>query len=425
MENPKIYINRQIEETIFSFIPRKEVIAITGPRQVGKTTLLNYLKERLVEKNKKVKYITFEDRKERDLFDSIDDFKEIYKDYDIIIIDEFQYANNGGQKLKYLYDTSNIKFIISGSSALDLKFKTGKYMVGRMFTFNLWPFSFSEFLAFADKEIYSLFTNRFKQTSDFFSSDSTLPSFGDEISRRLEKSFEEYCVFGGYPAVVLASNEIEKRKILESVVDNYLLKEIRTLLQMTTEKELLKLTQALALQIGNLIGYNELSNITGLNYKSLLKHLEVLKETYVIELVRPFFANKRTELTKSPKIFFIDNGFRNFAVNDFRLFNQRQDIGALAENYVFMSLKRRESLFGGINFWRTKSKAEVDFVVRFKGEIFPLEVKYSQSPSVGKSLYSFIKKFSPQQAFMLTKNYLGKKRINGCLVRFIPIYFLL
>jgi len=112
---------------------------------VGKTTLLHYFFNKIKNQNKKVKFLSFEKESDLALFNSIEDFKEYYKNYDFLIIDEFYYAENSGGKLKYLFDTTDIKFIISSFSCLELTFKTCPYLVGRIIKFELYPF-FKEFL---------------------------------------------------------------------------------------------------------------------------------------------------------------------------------------------------------------------------------------------------------------------------------------
>jgi len=414
-----MYIHRELENLIKPFLKRKEILAILGSRQVGKTTFLEYLASQLKKEGKSVKFITFEKRGDLELFDNIEDFKDIHKKYQIVIIDEFQYAKQGGQKLKYLFDTTKIKYIISGSSSLDIKFQIARYMVGRMFKFMLWPFSFREYLSYVNNELYEIVNSRILSAFSF----PIKKSFGPEINSRLEKLFEEYLIFGGYPAVVLARTQKEKEKILEGILDNYLLKDIKILLQLATESELTKLAKLLATQIGNLLNYKELSNSSGLNYKELLRHLEILKQTYIIDLIKPYFTNKRTEITKNPKVYFIDTGFKNLILSDFRKIEQRRDAGSLVENYIFMALKRKGNGFQNINFWRTKSKAEVDFVIQRENKIIPIEVKYSSEMAIGKSLYSFIEKFSPSEAFVLTKGFTRETKVKNCKVKFIPVYY--
>ena len=407
--NPaKIYIERAIEVEILPFINRREVISLLGSRQTGKTTLLNHLQKDLIKRGKKIAYITFENKQSLQLFDNPEEFMAYYQDYDILIIDEFHYAKEGGQKLKFLYDTTNKKFIISSSSSLELTFQTGKYMVGRMITFKLSPFSFEEFLLATNKPLLNVYALN-KPLSQI-------------IKQDLMKNFESYLIYGGYPAVVLTKSKTKKEKILEGIIENYLLRDIKDLLTLITEDELILLTKLLAAQIGNLINYNELSTLTRLPYKQLLKHLEVLKKTYIIDLIRPYSTNKRTELVKNPKVYFFDSGFRNYILGDFRPVDKRQDVGAMVENYIFTKLSINQRMTTRINFWRTKSKAEVDFIIEKQGGVIPIEVKYSSSPVMGKSLYSFFDKYKPNKAYVITKDIEKEVKIRGVRVFFIPAY---
>ena len=415
-----MYINRQLEVDIKPFLAKKEAISIVGPRQAGKTTFIENLAKQFKNNGKTVKFITFEKRADLDLFNNnIEDFKKIILQYDVVFIDEFQYSKDGGQKLKYLYDTTEIKFIISGSSSLDLTFQTGKYMVGRLLEFSLMPFSFREFLSARDQEMYNILPDKTGRNLFKFEIKN---SFGQEINNRLIKLFEEYIIFGGYPAVVLSESNKEKEKILESIYSKYLLKDIKDLLRLATDSELERLGKFLAGQIGNIIKYQELSNASGLNYKELKKHLNILEKTYIIALASPFFTNKRTELVKNPKIYFKDIGLRNYSLTDFRDCGVRNDIGAMVENYGYNLLT---GIFGGnIKYWRTKAKAEVDFVIEKEQAIYPIEIKYSSKRIVGKSLFSFIEKFNPPAATILTKDYIGEEIINNTKIKFIPIIYL-
>src|SRR3989338_4006661 len=386
-----MYIKRQLEAQIEPFLAKKEAISIVGPRQAGKTTFIKNLAKRFDQEGKKVKFITFEKKADFDLFNNnIEDFKKIAEQYEIVFIDEFQYSRDGGQKLKYLYDTTQIKFIISGSSSLDLTFQTGKYMVGRLIEFSLMPFSFREFLSAKDREMFIILENI--SEADIFSFNMQ-DAPGREINNRLAERLEEYLIFGGYPAAVLSAGAGEKKKVLEGIYDKYLLKDIKDLLRLATDNELDRLGKFLAGQIGNIIKYQELAVASGLNYKELKKHLNILNKTYVISLVAPFFTNKRTELVKNPKVYFNDLGLRNYSLADWRAVGSRNDLGALAENYGFMLLKNIFSR--GVKYWRTKAKAEVDFVVEKEQTVYPVEIKYISKRLIGKSLYSFIEKFNP------------------------------
>lgn len=416
-----MYIERQLESKLKPFLSRKEAIAIIGPRQAGKTTFIKHIAEKLGKNGKRVKFVTFENRGDLEMFqDSIDDFKALAEEYPYVIIDEFQYAKEAGQKLKYLYDTTETKFIISGSSSLELTFQTGKYMVGRLFDFHLLPFSFREYLSASNKDLLSLLVK--KVNSGSLLNFNIKQGFGNEVNSRLGKFLEAYIVYGGYPAVVLSKTDLEKRKVLESIIEKYLLQDVKGLLNLATDDELMKLSRFLAAQIGNMISYAELSVSSGLSYKEVLKHLNILEKTFIIDLIRPFFANRRTELVKNPKNYFVDLGIRNFLISDFRSLQKRNDAGAVMENYGY-NLLSHLALTAKLKFWRTKSKAEVDFVIEKEGSVYPIEIKYVSKKTIGKSFNSFIDKFKPKAGIILTRDYLGEEKIKGTTVKFIPLSY--
>lgn len=417
-----MYIPRTIEQTIKPFLSRKEAIAIVGPRQVGKTTLLQRLYEQLIAKKKTVRFITFEKKADLELFqNSPEDFQKLIEGHHTVIIDEFQYAKDGGKQLKYLYDTTRVKFILSGSSSLDLTFQTGKYMVGRLLEFTLLPLSFREFLSFADPELYRIVEKDIDPIAAMRG--STRGGFAQELNARLSAQLERFVVYGGYPAVVTSRAEVERKKVLEGILDTYLLRDIKALLHLATDDALLALARALATQIGNLISYRELSALTGLSYTEILKHLRILEKTFIITLLKPFFRNRRTELAKNPKGYFVDFGIRNALLSDFRSLLHRGDKGAIMENYALSALQKL-GLPSPVRYWRTKSKAEVDFVVEWEQELLPIEVKYTTRKSIGKSFYSFIEKFRPKRGVILTNTYRGEEKIHSTRVQFIPLSYL-
>lgn len=414
-----MYIQRELEAKIKPFLNRREALAITGPRQAGKTTFIGHLQKELEAAGKKTKFINFEKKADLDLFsNSIDDFKLLAQEYDCVIIDEFQYAKDAGQKLKYLYDTTKTKFIVSGSSSLELTFQTGKYMVGRLLDFTLLPFSFAEYLSAADIDLAKIYAKKTKKTDsiDF----DAVKTFGDEIARRLADALENYVIWGGYPAVVLSKTDLEKRKVLEGIAEKYLLQDIKSLLGLATGDELMKIARFLALQIGNLVNFSELSDISGMPHKEVVRHINILEKTFILSLIRPFFINRRTELVKNPKSYFVDLGIRNFLISDFRKLRDRNDAGAVMENYARNMLAARGFK---TDYWRTKSKAEVDFVVADKGDIYPIEVKYGSKKIIGKSFYSFLEKFNPKTGIILTRDYSDEETIGKTKVKFIPLCY--
>lgn len=421
---------RDLFSRIRPYFDSKEIIAVMGSRQSGKTTLLKIIFHEL-RKTKQCVFLTFEKKDDLEIFDSdIENFKKLFVDpYEVIFIDEFQYAKEAGKKLKYLYDTSGKKFFISGSSSLEIK-EAGKYLVGRVFAFYLHPFSFSEFVRAKNVALYDILNPAMRAVREIIEGGEKTslenPLKSSALQEELKKLFSEYLCYGGYPRVVAAKSEEEKRIALSSILDNYLLREIRSLFHLATEDELVQITRLLALQIGNLISYQELSNASNLSYEQVKKHLLILRQTFIINMVTPYFKNKRKELVKNPKVYFLDSGFRNKMINNFMPMESRADAGALAENFMFSHLYYGENNdISRARFWRTKSHAEVDFVMERKGSVMPIEVKYTPTKNItlGKSLISFMKKYSPRTAIITTSDNFGMTTFGSTKVYFIPLFY--
>lgn len=402
------YIPRLLESDIASVINSPEIIAIIGPRQCGKTTLMYHIADQL--DSSKISIIDFEDRDELNLFvHDVKAFADLHvKGQEYVFIDEFQYATEGGKNLKYIYDNYPAKLFITGSSSTELSVQSIQYLVGRIFIFNLYPFSFREFLNYRDPKLSRLLA----QTSDL----------GPEIIKRTNSYYAEFNIYGGYPRVVLSSTNNEKETVIKNIFNTFLLKEINQILNYRNEFKLTKLISALSLQIGNSVNYNELSAVTGFNYKELLEAIDILEKTFVIIRSSPFFKNKRLELVKSPKFFFVDNGFRNMAIKNFLQPSNRTDIGALNENFIASELVKQGY---PIHYWRTKSKAEVDFIIEKQGEVIPIEVKTTlKMPSMSRSYRSFLEKYSPLRGFITSNQLYDEIRINDITVSIVPHWYL-
>lgn len=408
MLKTKDFIPRLIESEINDFIQSPEIIAIIGPRQCGKTTLMYHIAKSL--NSSKVNIVDFEDRDELDLFvNDIKTFAELHiQGQEYVFIDEFQYAPEGGKNLKYIYDNYPAKVFITGSSSTELSVQSIQYLVGRIFVFNLYPLSFREFLNYKDAKLTNLLT----EASDL----------SPELIKRVNDYYDSFNIYGGYPRVVLSSTNKEKETVIKNIFNTYLLREINQILNYKDEFRLLRLIKALALQVGSNINFNELSTITGFKYKELLEAIDILEKTFVIIRSTPFFRNKRLELVKSPKFYFVDNGFRNMTINNFLPVLNRPDKGNLNENFVASELCKNGN---PIQYWRTKSKAEVDFIIETQTELIPIEVKTTLSkPSVTRSFRSFLEKYSPSKGFITSNNLHDRIRLNDIPISIVPHWYL-
>ena len=395
-----MYIKRTLEGVIRKFLSGPEYISVIGARQAGKTTLLRHIYETVED----AAFLTFEDIQIRALFDKdIKSFIKLYvAPHRYLFIDEFQYAKKGGQALKFIYDTvPGKKIIISGSSALELTVTAVKHLAGRLLSFNLYPLSFAEFLSFRDPILFNIRAE-------------SKGRLEQPVVDRLRPLLDEFIVYGGYPRVVLAGDEDEKRTILKNIFNIYLLRDVRDILGLIDDYQLLALIKALALQSGNIVSYQELGTIILQKQLPLRKHLRFLEKTFILSLVKPFFSNKRTELVKNPKVYFIDSGLRNSVIGDNRPLEQRQDKGALLENFHFSEFLKNGM---DIKYWRTKAKAEVDFVL---DDRIPVEIKSAMAkPVIGKSLHSYIEKYRPESGFVFNDHLNETKKIDGTNIRFL------
>jgi len=410
-----MYIERKIEPLILGYLEKKEIIAIVGPRQAGKTTLLKNIQARLENSI----FLSFEDREDLELFEQdIKGFAKKYLHHKYIFIDEFQYSKNGGKLLKYLFDTfPDNKIIISGSSAIDLTIHAIKYLVGRVLVFNLYQLDFEEFLKFKDDNLFRIYADN-KKIVDLKNNKIGALSISKNIIEQFNKILEEFIIWGGYPRVVLAETEEEKKIILKNIYNTYFLRDVKDLLGLADDFKLSRLLRALSVQIGQLIAYNELGDVSGYDYITLKKYINILEKTFICKTIRPFFVNKRTEIVKNPKVYFFDTGLRNYAINDFNKLENRLDKGFLYENFIATQFIKYDM---EINFWRTKSDSEVDFVFEVNNERIPLESKSNFSKTkISKSLTTFMGEYEPSFAVIANESLCEIVDMNKTRVYFLP-----
>lgn len=350
---------------------------VIGPRQIGKTTLVKQLAEHLNEANELVYFLTFEDPA---ILEAVNHHAENIFNYTLlpadvpadkrlyIIIDEVQYAKDPSNFLKLLYDkyAPKLKIIATGSSAfyIDKSFKDS--LAGRKKVFEFFPLAFDEFLHFKGEDNLIADLEQMKKRVTY-----------QGLQRnRINLLFDEYLVYGGYPAVVLADTEQEKQEMLKELVNSYMKKDA---LEAGIKEELkfFQLARLLADQTGNLVNNHELGNTLQMASATVESYIYLMQKTFIVQLLSPFYGNVRKELTKMPKVYFNDNGLRNTLLNNFSKLNDRADKGELLENYVYCRLRQ---LFDtdSLHFWRTADSNEVDFVIEEQlGKGTAYEVKYN------------------------------------------------
>lgn len=333
-------------------VRKDKVLVIYGPRQVGKTTLVEYYLNK-VNKKKKVKYITGNDNMVIGYFTNptLEDIKKFVAGYDMLVIDEAQKIPNIGNSLKLIIDRiKNLEIIVTGSTSFELAGQVGEPLTGRKRTIILYPLSQLEL---------SLRYNK----------------------SELKEQLQDFLIFGLYPEVVASGNNIkEKINILNELVSSYLLKDLLELEDVKSSKILIDLLRLLAFQIGSEVSHNELALKLNINKKTVARYLDLLEKTFVIYNVRGYSKNLRKEITRKSKYYFYDTGVRNALIANFNSINMRDDIGMLWENFLFMErLKKRkyDEIYSNEYFWRTWDQKEIDLVEERDGKLFAFEFKWN------------------------------------------------
>jgi len=351
-------IKRKLLSSLINHLKEKQFSIISGPRQSGKTTLLNQVAAILKQNMEEVYFLTLEDptilarlnQHPENLFEFVirSPEKKVF-----VLLDEVQYLDNPSNFLKLLYDrySPQLKIVATGSSAfyIDRKFKDS--LAGRKRLFELYTLDFDEFL------IFRTGTNNLAEELDRIRQNEMYIS---SKRKELESYFNEYVTYGGYPAVVLAGTQEKKVEMLKELTGSFLKRDIAESNIQDREK-FYQLLLILSQQTGSLINTNELSRTLMMSVTAVENYLYVLQKCFHIHLLRPFYKNIRKELIKMPKVFFHDLGFRNVLLNQFFPLVQRLDKGMVIENYAFIRLR---TLFGNDNlrFWRTADGHEIDFI---------------------------------------------------------------
>lgn len=418
MDDKKSFIKRDIFEDLKSHLAKKEITLIVGPRQAGKTTLMMMLKKHLESAGKKTVFLSLDFENDQKFFSSQNALTEKLKlefgdSEGYVFIDEIQRKEDAGVFLKGLYDMSlPYKFIVSGSGSVELKEKVHESLAGRKAMFEVFPVSFREFVNFKTEYKY----------------DDRLIEYFNVENEKTARFLGEYLNFGGYPRVVIENTREEKNKIISEIYRSYIEKDIAYLLKVEKLDAFGALTKILASQTGKMFNYSELSNTLGISITTVRNYLWYLEKTFITETVSPYFKNTRKEITKAPVVYFYDLGFRNYSLGLFGAVEEADGLGFVFQNLVFNILKNN-ALFSvaKINHWRTKDKAEVDFIVSMGDKAVPIEVKCAdiKKPEIERSLRSFIAKYSPEKAFVVNKSFKGAMKVGKTEINFIPFWELI
>jgi len=397
------YIKRKILPKIYNFMEFKEAIIIYGARQVGKTTLMKMLINKLKEDSvppEAIFYLDFEDLEILEIcnkgIDSLLNYINVRIPNDLpyfsqsnqqkiyLFMDEIQYLKNASNFIKRMVDNYSDKFklIVSGSSVLDIKSKIKQSLVGRIVTFEVFGLDFEEYLWFK-KKILNL--------EKYYPEDI-------KTTKELKELFEEFIIFGAYPRIALISNVNQRKYYLKELVQTYIKKDIKDIGKIKNILKFNNFLRVLADQTGSLLNVDELASSIGFSRDTVYEYLTLLEGTYIARRLPPYHKNVRSELTKMPKIYFEDCGVINYLkYNDII----EKVNGTLFENCIYTELKKMVGL-EKMNYWRTQSKQEIDFIIDNKKGLFSLEVKKVFSGQKISSLKYFSQKYPSAKSFIIT-----------------------
>lgn len=363
-------IARFIEKQIIKEIKPGRVVCLFGARRTGKTVLLKSIGKKI--KNKKVLSLHGQTLTTQEIFSSqrTEVLARQTAGYDLVFIDEAQSIPNIGLNLKLAVDTlPRLAFLVTGSSAFDLKNKIGEPLVGRSIFLQLYPFSQMEL------------------------SDYDLPS-------RL--------IYGSYPQVVTAKTDKRRRKVLENLRDGYLLKDILNMDNLKDSVFVFNLLRLIAFQIGHDISYAELAQNLNAHPDTVRRYLELLEKVFIIFSRQGYSRNLRKEYTKTPRYYFWDNGVRNILISNLNDLTSRDDLGALWENYCVVERAKRNNynnVLVNSFYWRTYDQKEIDLVEEREGKLFGYEMKWGKFKI--KPPLDFLKTYANSRFEIINKdNYL-------------------
>lgn len=398
-------IQREILKKIEKWLGKEKILILKGARQVGKTFLLKEIKKELEKKGAKVAYILADDLDNRSILKSsatlelyLQQYFDFPKQFVYVMIDEFQALEDSGILLKNIFDKhkTKLQLIVSGSSALEIN-RNAEYLVGRTIHFEIERINFREYFDYAEK----VQTKRYK-LEEF----EKIETFFETFKPKLDLILQQYLSFGGYPEILTMAGAGAKEAALKSIIQVYIEKDIVSQLNVENVTGFNNLIKILAGQVGQLANSNELANTANISINTLKKYLEILTGTYVFELVTPYFRNIRSEISKMPKVYVCDLGFRNYLLRSFASGPDGQAI----ENFIYNTLRvsfAREYA----HFYRTIGGAEIDFVIEDKKDALMLcEVKYRNKVKMPAVMKNFQQRYDKVgKSLIVTKDVLKKE----------------
>lgn len=364
-------VRKQLDYAIARLFKGKAFI-VFGPRQTGKTTFVEQL---LVKVNKKTLYLNGDDADTREHLAKPNAVQlgQMLEGYEVVFIDEAQRINEVGLLIKIIVDRiKHVQVIATGSSAFELSGKINEPLTGRKYEMMLLPFSYAELVDHAD--------------------------FLTE-----ERLLEQRLIYGSYPEVV--NDAVNAEEHLKLLANSYLYKDLFALEDVKKPLLFEKIVKALALQIGNEVNFSELAKLVKADQKTVEKYIDLLEKTFVIFSLPALSGNVRNEIKKGRKIYFYDNGVINAVTRNFNPIANRNDVGALFENYMIaerVKYLHQNQIDASSFFWRTTQQQEIDYIEKRGEELLAVEFKWNENKKV-KIPTTFTQAYQNVQTLLVSK----------------------
>ena len=365
-----MYLHRAAEKPLRDILTSNKVGIILGARQVGKTTLVEHV---LAEQS--AVFLNFDVEVDKARFQaaaalSPSDGLRFLGNPAVLVIDEAQRLPETSRIIKGWHDARiPTKFLLLGSSSLDLLDQTAESLTGRNRKLVLSPLLFTETLG-----------------TQAWANTAVAPAhLCQHFAPQLRACLMQRLAFGSYPEIVTSD---QPTQLLRELSSDYLWKDVLQAGLVKTPNLIKRLLLLLAHQTGSEVSVNELATQLQMARPTVDRYLDLLEQTFVIFRLPAFSTNPRKEISKSQKVFFWDTGIRNALLNAFSTDEFRPDIGALWENWVIAEIAKRNALLGApaeLFFWRTRAQSEVDLVVKQGISLQAFEIKWSPHRVVGRA----------------------------------------
>jgi predicted AAA+ superfamily ATPase len=392
---PQVYLERRQFDLValqVGGLPTDRATLVVGPRQAGKSTWA----WEMLRRGPPALYLDAERPTIRawcrDAGAAVADLREVLRP-GAIFIEEAQHLDEAGLFVKGLVDRAlGLPILVTGSSSYHLLARTRESLAGRATRARLLPFCLDE----------------------------VAPPDGTPVQQELvrDERFARHLVVGGYPTVWLSAAPAVE---LAGLLDAFVLRDASDLFRIARPDAFRAVLRLAARQVGSLVNYAEWASIAGVSAGTVRSYLDVMQEAHLLCVTPLFAGGKRAELASAQKVYFVDTGLRNRLLDDLSPWSERADRGPLLEAWVASELHKVLPFGTPLRYWRTRSGAEVDFVVSDGPGLVAIEVKASTGrPVLSRSARSFIDAYAPVSFAVAWLGTACRERVGTTEVDWVP-----